>query len=216
MGYYPIFLDLQERPCTVIGAGEEAERKVQELIAAGARVTVICREDSTVFREMEARAEITLHHRPYARGDLAGAFLALAATTEDRRLSEAVADEARAEGVLLNVVDVTDLCTWIYPAIVRRGQATIAISTDGKSPAMARFLRERLDESLPPEYGTLLEILAEVRGELRRRRVRPAAGAWQKALDAETLGLLAAHEWDRVQARLMSALTDAVGGNGHG
>lgn len=214
MGYYPVFLDLRGRSCVVIGGGEEAERKALGLVEAGAHVTVICHEESPAFQNMSDTGQITLHQRRYDQGDLAGVFLALSATTDDRELSEEIAREAEAEKVLLNVVDVTDLCTWIFPAIVRRGEVTIAISTNGGSPAMARFLRTELDKSLPEEYGMLANILAEVRNELRRRRVRVLPDAWQDALDSETMSLLADQDWDGVQAHIMTSLENAAGRNG--
>lgn len=216
MGYYPVFLDLRGRSCVVIGGGEEAERKALGLVEAGAHVTVICPEKSVAFEDMSAKGQITFHQRRYIHGDLAGVFLALSATTDDRRLSEEIAREAQVEKVLLNVVDVTNLCTWIFPAIVRRGEVTIAISTNGGSPAMARFLRSELDESLPKEYGMLAAILAEVRNELRRRHLRILPDAWQDALDSETMSLLADQDWNGVQAHIMASLENAAHRNGSG
>ena len=126
-------------------------------------VTAVTAHPSAPLEEEASRGRITLHRRPYQDGDLVGAFLAVAATTEDVDLSGRIAEEAKREGVLLNVVDITPLCTWIAPAIVRRGDLTVAISTNGLSPAMARFAKDQVDESLPEEYGSLLEIVAEVR-----------------------------------------------------
>ncbi len=210
MGYYPIFLDLRTRPCVVIGGGEEAERKTHELLDAGAEVTVISADHSAVYEQLSLDRHIRLERRDYQQGDLAGAFLALAATTSNRKLSETVAAEAEEQRVLLNVVDVTDLCTWIYPAMVRRGDATVAISTNGRSPAMARFLKRRVEEAVPEEFAILLDILADIRRELREERLRPSAGSWQDALDEETLTLAANHDWDAVRRRLRLSLEASV------
>jgi siroheme synthase-like protein len=206
LGYYPIFLDLRARPCVVIGGGDEAERKTHELLDAGAEVTVISADHSAVYEQLSLDRRIRLERRDYRQGDLAGAFLALSATTSNRELSERVAAEAEEQRVLLNVVDVTDLCTWIYPAVVRRGDATIAISTNGRSPAMARFLKRRVEEAVPEEFAVLLDILADIRQELREERLRPSPGSWQDALDGETLTLAAGHDWDAVRNRIKLSL----------
>ena len=206
MGYYPVFLDLQGRPCVVIGTGPEVERKVQGLLEAGAQVTVVADRPSHPIEEMEAQGRIVLQRRPYSEGDLAGAFLAIAATTEDVELSGRIASEAERERVLLNVMDVTALCTWIAPALVRRGKLTLAISTSGLSPAMARLVREELDESIPEEYGVLLEMVAEVRTRLRRRGVRPHPDAWNAALNGDIKALVAKGDLEGVTARLLELL----------
>ena len=176
------------------------------MLDAGAKVTVISAEHSPVYEQLSSDRRIRLERRNYRPGDLAGTFLALSATTSNRSLSEAIAAEAEQQRVLLNVVDVTDLCAWIYPAIVRRGDATVAISTDGRSPAMARFLKRRIEEAVPEEFATLLDILADIRLELRDEHLRASAESWQDALDEETLALTADHDWDAVRKRLKLAL----------
>ncbi len=185
MGYFPIYLDLRGRKCVVIGEDDEAQMKAGALVEAGAAVTVICPEERSRLSEMAQRGEITLHTRTYLPGDLEGAFLAISATTHDRDLSEEIVMEAERERCLLNVVDITDLCMWIYPALVRRGDATVAISTNGRSPAMASFLRREIDDALPAEYGMLLNVLATIREELRSAKRMPRASRWEDALTDE-------------------------------
>ena len=213
MGYFPVFLDLRGRPCVVIGEDAEAQRKTAALVEAGARVTVICPDMADGFVEMASRGEITLHTRPYREGDLAGAFLAIAATTHDRPMSEAVHREALQERVLLNVVDVTEFCTWIYPSLVRRGDATIAISTNGRSPAMASFLRREVDRALPEEYEMLVDVLAEVRMELRSGGRQPPSQLWQDALDDGTVrGLVRSGDREALRVRLTEILMESASG----
>ena len=163
---------------------------------------------------MAKRGAITLHSRNYEPGDLKDAFLAISATTHDRPLSEADKRPRPSEkNALLNVVDITDLCTWIYPALVRRGDATVAISTNGRSPAMASFLRREIDEALPAEYGMLLDVLADVRADLRRDGKRPPSGRWQTALnDHETRAMISAGDAAGLWDRLVALLTDGSGG----
>ena len=210
MGYVPVFLDLRGRPCVVIGGGAEAEGKAASLVADGARVTVVCQEPGEAFRRMAAAGEIALVDRPYEAGDLKGAFLAIAATTHDIPLSERIAREAEEERVLLNVVDLTRLCTWIYPAIVRRGDATVAISTNGRSPAMAKRLRRDVEAALPESYGRLLDLLAGLRTELLARGVRPPASAWQDVITDELLTLLDVGDVGAARARVSRSLLDAA------
>ncbi len=211
MGYYPVFLGMQERPCVVIGTGPEVERKVEGLLEAGAQVTVMATRPSPLLEELAAQGKVILQRRPYSEGDLAGAFLAIAATTEDVELSRRIADEAEREHVLLNVMDLPAFCTWIAPALVHRGKLTLAISTSGLSPAMARLVKEQLEEAVPEEYGTLLEIVAEVRKRLRRRGVRPHPDAWNAALNGDRKALVAEGDLEGVTARLLELLDPQSG-----
>lgn len=210
MGYFPVYLDLRGRPCVVIGGGPEAEEKAERMVEDGARVTVVWWGESEAFERMVTDGRIELRRRRYEPGDLHGAFLALAATTDDLPLSEAIAGEAERERVLLNVVDVTRLCTWIYPAIVRRGDVTVAISTNGRSPAMARRLRMDIEDALPPVYGPLLDLLGEVRAELLERGVRPPAEAWQRAITGQLLEWLEAGDLTAARAWVTDYLAGAA------
>ncbi len=213
MGYFPVYLDLRGRRCVVIGDDDEAQMKAGALVEAGAVVTVISPEERPRFTEMAERGDITLHSRGYEPGDLKDAFLAISATTHDRPLSETIKAEAEQEKCLLNVVDITDLCTWIYPALVRRGDATVAISTNGRSPAMASFLRREIDEALPDGYGMLLDVLADIREELRRDERMPPSGRWQTALnDEQARAHIDAEDESALRQRLVALLTDGSGG----
>ena len=213
MGYFPVYLDLRGRRCVVIGDDDEAQMKAGALVEAGAVVTVISPQERARFTEMAERGEITLHSRGYQAGDLAGAFLAISATTHDRPLSEHIREEAEREKCLLNVVDITDLCTWIYPALVKRGDATVAISTNGRSPAMASFLRREIDAALPTGYGMLLDVLADIRAELRSAGARPPSGRWQTALnDEQARAHIDAGEESALRERLVALLTDGSSG----
>ncbi len=219
MGYHPVFLDLSGRPCTVIAAGPQGEldRKVEELLEAGARVTCIISAPSPFIEAAATKGDIHLQRRVYQNGDLRGAFLAIAATTGDATLSKRIAGEARREGVILNVIDAPDLCDWIAPATVKRGGLTVAVSTDGLSPAMARFVKNRVDEALPDEYGALLAVAAEIRSELRREGISIDAGAWQHALaDGATLDLLREGATEAAKVRLESVLRGGVPATANG
>jgi precorrin-2 dehydrogenase/sirohydrochlorin ferrochelatase len=162
MRYYPIFLDLQARPCLVVGGGEVAERKVHSLLQAGGQVTVISPALTPQLRSWEAERRIAVLLRPYEMGDLDGFALVFAAT-DDEELQRRIAAEAWEVGVLVNVVDRPALCSFIVPAIVSRGDLTVAISTSGASPALARKIRQTLEQQFGEEYALVLQVLARVR-----------------------------------------------------
>ncbi len=167
---HPIFLDLDGQPVTVVGGGAVAERKVETLLESGARVTVVSPEVTGHLAALAADGRVTLVRRAYQPGDLAGCRLAYAATS-DSGVNRAVRDEARDAGVWLNAIDQPDLCEFITPAIVRRGDLTIAVSTNGRAPGMARQIRERLEA----EYGPDTAGAVARRGEWRARE-RAASG----------------------------------------
>jgi precorrin-2 dehydrogenase / sirohydrochlorin ferrochelatase len=168
MGYLPIFIDASERHCVVIGGGEIAERKTRSLIEAGAAVTVVSPALTAGLAAMANGGAIRHLARTYQAGDLDGAFLAFAASGEVET-ERAAAAEARARGVLINVADVTELCSFIAPAVIKRGDLQIAISTSGASPAFARKIREELEERFGPEYELMIDLLAASRQWLRVR-----------------------------------------------
>src|ERR1700688_3411070 len=174
MGYIPIFLDVTGRRCVVVGGGEVAARKVESLLAAGAQVTVV--SPSLAAPSLSAavdRGMVEHIARAYRRGDIAGCALAYSAT-DDRELHRALADEARALSIPLNVVDVPELCSFIAPAVVRRGALQIAISTGGASPAFAARLRRELEKQFGAEYGILLKVLRAARRRLHADEIAPA------------------------------------------
>jgi precorrin-2 dehydrogenase/sirohydrochlorin ferrochelatase len=150
----------------VIGGGCVAARKVEGLLSADAKVTVISPEIVPELGRLADSGKITLIQRAYQAGDLAGVFLAIAATDE-ASVNHAVWTEATVRGCLVNVVDDPEHSTFILPAILQRGEMSVAITTGGGSPALARRLRERLEHSIGPEYGALTEIMAALRPELR-------------------------------------------------
>ncbi len=162
MTYYPVCLDLDGRDCIVIGGGPVAERKVQGLLRCAARVTVVSPELTPGLAELATGGAISWLARPYVEGDLAGAFLVIAAT-DDEAVQERVHAEATERATLLNVADVPKWCNFILPATVRRGDLSVSVSTGGRSPALARLLRRQLEKSIGWEHGLLVEIVGGLR-----------------------------------------------------
>lgn len=165
MRYYPVFLNLKGRLCVVIGGGDVAERKVRGLLRAGARVKVVSPELTEGLEELRNRGLIKHVKRAYQEDDIRDAFLVIAATSE-MDVNRAVFKDAR--NVPVNVVDVPELCSFIVPSIVNRGDLTVAISTSGVSPALARSIREELEAFFPEETGEFLEFLKDIRSRIKQ------------------------------------------------
>jgi len=173
MGYIPIFLDVTGRQCVVVGGGEVAARKVEALLEAGARVTVVSPTLSPPMKAIVANRLVTHLARNYERGDIRGCVLVYAAT-DDPKVHRELAAEARALGIPVNVVDVPELCSFIAPAVVKRGALQIAISTGGASPAFAARLRRNLEDQFGDEYARTLEVLRSARRRLHACEIDPA------------------------------------------
>jgi precorrin-2 dehydrogenase/sirohydrochlorin ferrochelatase len=157
-----MFVKLEGRRCLVVGAGKVGEPKIGALIDTGARIHVISLEASEAVHEWANAGKMTLEIRGFAAEDLAGIFLAVVATASSA-LNESIYREAQKRGVLCNVVDVPDLCDFYYPAVVRRGDLQIAISTSGQSPSLAQKLRQQLERQFGPGYARWIVELGETR-----------------------------------------------------
>ena len=204
--YYPVYLDLRGKPTVVLGGGMVAERKVTGLLAAGAAVTVISPKITEELARLERTGAIRVMRRPYSSGDMDGAYMAIA-STDDVAINRTAAEEARRAGALVNTVDDVAYCDFIAPAVVRQGDVTVAISTNGKSPAMARFVREELEAFLTPDYADLLTVLERVRGKLRTAGVQVDPEYWHVHIDSEFRSLVRCGAVDQAEARLLAALT---------
>jgi siroheme synthase-like protein len=205
MGYYPVFLEMKDRPCVVVGGGTVAERKVEGLLAAGARVTVISPELTPAL--VALKDEGRLHHvaRSYRVGDLEGYEVSIVAT-DDGAVNAEVAREGRERHAWVNAVDDPPNCDFILPSVVRRGDIVVAVSTGGASPALARRLREELEAFLDEDYAPLAGLLQEVRQELRSRGVVLDAEAWQRAIDGGLRALVAQDRRAEAKAHLLASL----------
>lgn len=184
--YYPVSLNIRGRKCLVIGGGQVAARKVAGLLEHGALVRVISPELCPELADLAASREITALARQYRAGDLEGAFVAIIAT-DDRRVNRAAAAEARDKAVLVNVVDNAEESDFIAPSHLRRGDISIAISTSGKSPALARKLRIRLEAEFGQEYARLASLLSSVRAEVIEKKLNLSGEDWQQAIDLDRL-----------------------------
>lgn len=205
--YYPIFLNVSGKRVVVVGGGKIAEGKVDKLMDCGSKITLISPVLTNKLRERASKGEVTYIAREYQDGDLADAYMALVAT-DDNAVNQAAADEARDRGILVNTADDVKNCDFIAPAIVQRGDLTIAISTAGRSPAMARRIREELEQLFTQEYADLLTVLSQARAIVRRNGLRPDPEVWQEAIDDELKAMVRRGELSAAKDRLVATLAE--------
>lgn len=196
---FPAALDLRGRPCLVVGGGRVAARKVRSLLDCGAAVTVIAPEVTEAI-ETALRAEgrrpkgaapaLRVRRRAYQRGDVAGHWLAIAATGV-RAVDRAVFEDGEAFRVFVNAADDPASCSLLLPAVLRRGPVSVAVSTSGSSPALARWLRDRLAAVAGVELAELARLLAELRGRLHAAGRSTEGAAWEELLDGGLAELVA-------------------------
>jgi precorrin-2 dehydrogenase/sirohydrochlorin ferrochelatase len=160
--YYPIFIDIEDRSVVIIGGGEVCTRKAETMLRYGARVTVVSPAFTAELEGWAGEGRVVLQRKRYDPADLDGANLVIA-STDDTAINEQIAADCRARRVPVNVVDVTPLCEFIVPAILEKGSVQIAVSTGGKSPALARTLKEDLQRTIGPEYAEVNDALGTLR-----------------------------------------------------
>ena len=205
--YYPVFLNLDGKQCVVFGGGSVAEDKIRRLLDAGAKVTLVSPQVTATIQAAAQQGRLEWRPRVYQPGDLTGAFLGIAATNV-QKVNRCIFQEAEQLGVLLNVVDQPSQCTFIAPSIVNRGPVTVAISTGGASPALARKLRETLSGSPVLDWADLATIMSRARGQVKSQGVAVDPQRWQCCLTPELLALAQDGREDEALAVLISDLLD--------
>lgn len=197
MAHYPINLNLNSETCLIIGGGPVAERKVESLLEYGAAVRVISPAMTPMLSELASQGRIEHVESEYRPEHLGGALLVIGAT-DDRDVNKRISADARARGMLVNIVDDPELCTFYVPASVRRGDLIISISTCGKSPSMARRLREEIENRYGPEYGLLTDLMGSLRDVVKAAHSDPdeRMRAFRRILDSDALRLLAEGKTD--------------------
>ncbi len=214
MSFYPVFLNLQGRSSVVVGGGAVAEQKVVGLLEAGARVTVVSPDLTWKLEDLAATGAIELRRRAYRRGDLNGAFIAIAAT-DDRGANADVWAEAEERGILLNAVDDLPHCSFIAPAVHRAGDIAVAVSTGGKSPALAVRLREQIRALIGREHAEFLDLLGELRPTVAARvpdhKVRTRL--WYQIVDSDAVEYVRRGDLAGARRRIEELVANAVSGD---
>jgi precorrin-2 dehydrogenase / sirohydrochlorin ferrochelatase len=207
MRYYPVNLDINGRRCLVVGAGRVGVRKADTLVQCGAVVTVVSPEVSPAMTHLADQKAIILKQRPYRSSDVEDMFLVIGAT-DDETLNRQINADAESRNLLCNIADRPEICNFILPAIVRRGNFVMAISTGGKSPAFAKHIRKRLETQFGPEYGTLLDLMGAIRNKLLAEAHEPEVHKplFEQLIEGDLLALVKDQEIARIDQLLRKVL----------
>ena len=204
MRYYPLFLDIAGRRCVVVGGGQVAERKIDRLLSCGAAVEVVSRKLTPALAALKGEGRIVHRETDYDEALIRGAYLIIGATDSDA-VNARISRDARAQGSLVNIVDDPARCDFILPSLVERGELAIAVSTGGKSPALAKKLRRELAAVYGPEYEILTDILGKLRGKVisggepsERNREK-----FEAVVASGILDLIRAKRWEEIEALIM-------------
>jgi precorrin-2 dehydrogenase/sirohydrochlorin ferrochelatase len=174
MNYFPIQLDIRDRPCLVVGGGGVGTRKARSLIACGGRVTVVSPTATGELQDLAATGALTLLQREYAGDDLQGMFLVMGAT-DDEMLNRRIRTDAGRLRILCNIADRPEQCDFILPAVIERGDLVVTVSTSGRSPALAKKLRQDLQAQFGDEYTVFLDLMGAIRKRLLAEAHAPEA-----------------------------------------
>lgn len=207
MRYYPINLDIRGRQCLVVGGGRVGARKVETLLQCGAVVTLVSPAFSPALSQMAADRRLELKQRTYASSDVEGMFLVIGAT-DNETLNRQIHADAERRNLLCNIADRPEICNFILPAIVRRGDFVMAISTAGKSPAFAKFIRKQLESQFGPEYGSLLDLMGAIRTRLLATAHEPEVHKplFEKLIAGNLLALIKAKKTAQIDRLLERVL----------
>ncbi len=207
MRYYPIYLDIQNRNCLVVGGGGVATRKVITLLNCGANVTVVSPDLSEQLRKLEGSPSLTMKQRPYQPGDLEGMFLVIGAT-DDETLNRQISRDAEQRNTLCNIADRPEICNFILPSIVQRDDLVVTISTSGRSPALAKKLRKSLEARFGEEYGVLLRLMGSIRKKLLSQSHEPEAHKpiFERLINSDLTVLIKEGKTNEIDALLFNIL----------
>ncbi len=200
MRYYPLFLDIAGRRCVVVGGGEVSERKVGRLLACGASVEVVGRHLTPGLAALKREGAIVHREADYHEDQIRGAVLVIGATDSDD-VNGRIARDARERGIPVNIVDDPARCDFILPSVVERGDLAIAVSTGGKSPALAKKIRTELEGAYGPEYAALTAIMGELREKVIAGGRPPGENRalFEALVSSDILEHIRAGRWKRVE-----------------
>jgi precorrin-2 dehydrogenase/sirohydrochlorin ferrochelatase len=207
MTYYPIHLDIKNRNCLSVGGGAVGTRKVNAMMQCGARVTVVSPDPTPQLTRLASEGAVTLKKRAYRSDDLAGMFLVIGAT-DDESLNRQISKDAEQAQILCNIADRPEVCNFILPSIVRRGDLVITISTSGKSPALAKHLRQKLETQFGREYADFLLLMGAIRQKLLSQSHEPEAHKtlFNQLIDSDLIQLMQAGKTEEINSLLHKIL----------
>jgi len=205
--YYPVNLDIKNRPCLVVGGGDVGTRKVMTLLDCGALVTVVSLAVSNNLLNLAETGLVTLKKRAYVESDLNKMFLVICAT-DNETLNRQVSMDAKKLNMLCNVADRPEACNFILPALVKRGDLVIAVSTSGKSPAFAKKIRKDLEKQYGDEYARFLKLMGAVRKKLLSTKHEPEAHKhlFEELIDKNLVQMIKDSDTDKINSVLFEVL----------
>lgn len=206
--FYPMMVDLRGKRCLVVGGGAVAERKVALLVECGGQVEVVSPKATARLTALASSRRIRLRRRPVRPSDVPGAFVVVAAT-DDPRVNRAVSEWVKRAGGLVNVADDPLTCSFLVPSVIRRGDLTVAISTGGGSPALAKKLRQRLEQTIGPEYEAFVAALRLLRERARQTIADPKErqAIYRRAVGSDLFEAAARGDAAGVAARIKDLVT---------
>ena len=207
MRYYPVYLDIKDRDCLVIGGGSVGTRKILTLLSCGANVTVVSTAATEKLHQLSNNGVIKLKERPFQTTDLDDRFLVIGAT-DNQELNFNIHAEAERRGLLCNIADRPKVCNFILPSIVNRGDLIIAISTSGKSPAFAKKLRKHLEKEFGDEYAELLKLMGAIRIKLLSQDHEPEAHKhlFEQLIERNLVQMLKEGDTESINSLLLEVL----------
>jgi len=207
MRYYPVYLDIKDRDCLVIGGGSVGTRKVMTLLACGAKVTVVSIDATEKLKELSDSGVIQLKERDFQTADLDDRFLVIGAT-DNQKLNFNIHAEAERRGLLCNIADRPKACNFILPSIVNRGDLIIAVSTSGKSPAFAKKLRKHLEKEFGDEYTKFLNLMGAIRQKLLNQDHEPEAHKhlFEQLIERDLVQMLKNGDTENINSLLLEVL----------
>ena len=209
MKYYPIYLDIKNRNCLVVGGGAVGTRKVERLLECGAQVTVVSVDATEKLKELSDSGVIQLKERDFQTEDLDDRFLVIGAT-DNQELNFNIHAEAEQRGLLCNIADHPKACNFILPSIVNRGDLVIAISTSGKSPAFAKRLRKHLEKEFGDEYAEFLNLMGAIRQKLFSQDHEPEVHKhlFEQLIEKDLVQMLKNGDTESINTLLLDVLGD--------
>ena len=207
MRYYPVHLDIKNRNCLVGGGGAVGTRKVETLLECGARVSVVSPDPSPQLAKLASEGAITLIQDAYRAADLKGMFLVIGAT-DDENINQQISEDAAHYNTLCNIADRPESCNFILPSIVRQGDLVITISTSGKSPALAKHLRQKLETQFGQEYAEFLRLMGAIRKKLLSQAHEPEAhkDLFNKLIESDLIELMQSNKTEEINSLLFKIL----------
>lgn len=211
MKYFPLFLDLRNRKILVVGNGPETVGKVAQLVETGADINFVSEEPLPEILEMAEKGEIYYLQKRFEGNDLDDVWLVVG-TSEDKALNAEIVRSAEERNVFYNIVDVKNLCAFIYPALVRRGDLTIAISTSGNSPALAQKVKREINRTIGEEYTVLNQLLGESRSKvldkIKDKEVRRKI--FHDLVESDLLDLIADEKQHLAEQKMNEIINSAI------